>query len=396
MAIDESLADCKVLELGTTITGPYTAEILGSLGADVIKVESPSGDPFRDLEPKTEDGVSGQFAMLNCGKRSICLDLKAEEATEVFLDLAETADVVVENFTTGTVERLGIGYDTITELNEEIVYCSISGYGESGPDSDRPGFGPILQAETGLMSVTGEPDRPPVRVGVPAIDFLSSVWAALSVVSALRRRDRTGEGSYVETAMFDAGMSFMGKRAAHFLLTGEEPQRMGTGNAYAAPFGAYETEEGERIMLVAPYQPMWEQLCDTLGREDLLEDDRFETLPDRVEHREALDDILAEVFATRPREEWLERFDGTIPVGPVRGVGEALNSEQAAENDVTTEVAHPEHDPMEVVNLPLRADGDRQRFERAPPDLGEHSREILAEIDYSEAAIDDLEARRVI
>lgn len=386
----------NVLEVGSTVVGPYATQALGAMGADVVKVEPPDGDSFRGSQPRTETGVSGYFAMCNSGKRSLRLDLKRDEGLEAFLSLVELADVLVINLRPGAAERLGIGPDALAAVNPSLLYCSITGFGRDGPWSDRPAFDPIIQGLSGLMSVTGPAGGPPVRIGVAIIDLVTAVWTAAAVVNALRQRDRTGEGGRIEMNMFETAVSLLTKQATMYRLTGENPVPMGTQDVWAVPYGAYPTADGRRLMVGAAYQSLWERLCHGIDRPDLIEDERFLTRPDRVENREALNGILADVFATRPLDEWMDRLGDELPVGPILRVGEALESEQAAHDGVLGRVEHDEYGAVDVLNLPLRTDEERHAFDTPPPTLGEHSREVLAEAGIAEDAIDDLDAADVI
>lgn len=392
----DGLTDVNVLEVGTTVVAPYTTQLLGALGADVVKVEPPGGDPFRSSGASTDGDVSGYFAMCNCGKRSLRLDLKRPEGTEAFLELAEAADVVVENFRPGVVDRLGIGYDDVRSVAEDVVYCSISGYGQEGPWSDYPGFDPVIQGETGLMSVTGERGGPPVRIGVAVIDLATALWSTVAVTNAIRARDRTGEGAYLDMSMFDVGVSMLTKRASQYLRTGENPDRMGTEDTWSVPYGAYPTADDELLMVAAGRQSLWERLCELIGEEQLLDDDRFESKRSRVAHREELRPLLEATFREERREVWLDLLRGEIPVSPVASVGEALTSEHSDDHGVTTAVEHPAYGTVDVLNLPLRTDGESHVFDAAPPVLGEHSEEVLAEAGVGRDRIRALKSRGVI
>lgn len=392
----DSLDDVTVLEIGTTLVGPYTTQTLGAFGAEVIKVEPPSGDAFRESTIGDEP-MSNYFAMVNADKQSLCLDLKQDAGRETLLELAEDVDVVVENYRPGVVERLGIGYETLSEVADDLVYCSIAGYGqEGGPMSHLPGIDPILQGTTGLMSVTGERGGSPVRIGVAVVDLMTATWSVIAIMNALRDRDRGEGGRFIDMSMFDVGISMLTKRAGEYFTTGQTPQPMGTEDPWTAPYGGYPTKDDEMIILGTAYQAMWERFCEIVGREDLLEDDRFADPQDRIEHRDELNRILEEEFRQRTREEWLEVLSGEIPVGPVLSVDEALESDQATVDGVTERLDHPGYGGIDVLNLPLRMGEERHRFEEAPPTIGEDSQAVLRAHGFSESRIERLATEDVI
>lgn len=396
MRLTDTLDDITVLEVGSTVVGPYATQALGAMGADVVKVEPPGGDSFRGSRPQTDGGFSGYFAMCNCEKRSLRLDLKRDEGVDALHSLVEVADVIVINLRPGVPERLGIDHATLSDVNPDLIYCSITGFGRDGPWSERPAFDPILQGMSGLMSVTGPKGGPPVRVGVAIIDLVTAIWTGASVVNAVRKRDRTGEAGRIEMNMYESAMSLLTKQATMYQLTGENPVPMGTEDIWAVPYGAYPTADDRYLIVGAAFPSLWERMCHAIDRSDLIEDDRFRTRGDRVENREALNEVLTDIFSSRPLDDWMDLLGDELPVGPILKVGEALESEQAEHDHVVTEVEHDEYGPVEVLNLPLRTDEERQEFDTPPPTLGEHSREVLSEAGISDDALDELEAADVI
>jgi crotonobetainyl-CoA:carnitine CoA-transferase CaiB-like acyl-CoA transferase len=381
--------DITVVDLSSYVTGSFPGSMLAYLGAEVVKVEQPgSGDPNRDSAPFIE-GESGYFWTVNYGKRSLELNLKSDRGTELFHELANEADVVLENFRPGVTERLGIDYESVAEHNPEIIYCSISGFGESGPLKDRPGYDLLMQGMSGIMSVTGEPDGRPLRVGIPVVDLITAMWAGFGVAGALYRRQETGEGDRIEIGMLDAAMPWLTKQAAK-AFAGEPTQRLGTRDPVIAPYQIFETADG--YLALGVNQRQWKQLCDALDREDLMEDERFRTNEDRVEHVDELAAELERVFAERTTEEWIEYLteDHGIPTGPVWSIEEVLESEHINERGVIDSLPHTTAGEQPVINHPLNFENSSGSFERHAPVLGEHTREILDELGYDEETIDEL------
>jgi crotonobetainyl-CoA:carnitine CoA-transferase CaiB-like acyl-CoA transferase len=394
-----------VLDLTTFVTGGFATLMLANQGAEVIKVERPevgddnrhSGPPFVETGgyegpgvTAAERGESPYFWTVNYGKRSIELNLKSEAARAVLYDLAAQADVFVENFRPGTADRLGVGYDDIQEHNDAIVYCSISAFGETGPWSQRPGYDLLVQGTSGIMSVTGPEDGEPAKVGLPATDLITAMWAAFGITGALFRRARTGEGERVELGMHDAALPWLTKQAGKAFV-GEEPTRMGTKDPVLAPYQAYPTADGY-LNVACANQKLWSQLCEAIGRPELDDDARFATNADRVEHMDALEAELATTFEQRPTDEWVARLgeDAGLPVGPVLSVPEALEHEQTQARGVISELEHPAAGDIPVIEHPLRFAGADSGFDEAPPLLGEDTEAVLQEAGYDEAAIADL------
>jgi len=395
-----------VVDLSTFVTGGFATSMLANQGAEVIKVERPeagddsrhSGPPF--VKPKREDyqgavadenGESTYFWTVNYGKRSVELNLKTDEGLAALYDLVRGADVFVQNYRPGTAERLGVDDDSLRAVNEDLVYCTISAFGETGPWSQRPGYDLLVQGTSGIMSVTGEEDGDPVKVGLPQTDLITAMWAAFGVVGALFRRELTGEGDRIELGMHDAALPWLTKQAAKAFV-GEKPKRMGTKDPVLAPYQAYETADGY-LNVGCANQKLWLELCEAIDRPDLAADPRFETNPDRVEHMDELEAELNESFRERTTDEWVELLaeDHGLPVGPVYDVEQALDNEQTEARGIITELDHPACGSIQAIDHPLNFDRARSGFEKAPPLLGEDTGSVLRELGYDD---DDLDALR--
>jgi crotonobetainyl-CoA:carnitine CoA-transferase CaiB-like acyl-CoA transferase len=381
-----------VLDLSTFVTGGFCSAMLANQGAEVVKVEQPGyGDAIRHSGPPFIDGESPYYWTVNYGKRSVELNLKNEGAKEALYDLAAEADVFLQNYRPGTAERLGVDYDTISEHNEEIIYVAVSAFGQTGPWRERTGYDLLIQGMGGIMDVTGEEGRQPVKVGLPMTDLVTSMWAAFGVSTALYKRELTGEGEYIDLGMLEAVLPWLTKQAGQ-VFADETPRRMGTKDPVLAPYQTFETKDGY-INICILNEKLWGELCDILDRTDLLEDDRFETNADRVDNVDALEAEIEATLADRTTEEWTETIaeDGGVPAGPVHSVEEALHNPQIDARGTITEIEHPELGDVPVIEHPLRFEGAESGFELPPPLLGEHNREVFRDMGYSEAQLDEME-----
>jgi formyl-CoA transferase/CoA:oxalate CoA-transferase len=386
-----------VLDLTRMLAGPYGALLLADLGAEVIKVEDPvGGDPVRGMGPPFIQGESAYFISINRNKKSLTLDLTTTRGREVFLRLAQKADVVLDNFRPGILERLGLDHSALRQINPRIIACSISGFGQDGPYRSLPAFDLILQAMGGAMSITGEPNRDPVRMGIPMGDLAGGLFGAMAVAAALFQRERTGEGRYIDLSLLDCQVSLLTYVAQYFLVTGEVPGPVGSGHASAVPYQAFKAKD-IHIVIAIFTERFWSQFCNVLGRPDLVEDPRFASNRERHAHRHELIPILEGIFATRTGEEWLKdlRAEG-IPSGPIHTVDRVLSDPQVLHRGMVVEVDHPVCGQFKVVGNPVKAspwDGERLR---PPPTLGQHTEEVLRRAGYTTAEIEELRRQRII
>jgi crotonobetainyl-CoA:carnitine CoA-transferase CaiB-like acyl-CoA transferase len=385
-------AGLKVLELATTIAGPFSTMILADLGADVIKVERPGkGDDARGMPPHW-NGESTVFLAVNRNKRSLALDLKRPEGREAFMRLAADADVVVQSFRPGAAERLGLGFDDVRARNPSIVYCSISAFGTSGSAAGLPGYDPLIQAFTGLMSMTGHPGMPPARVAASVIDLTTGMWAAMGTMAALARRAQTGEAQFVESTLVDSGYMLLCHQIASMLATGDVPGPIGSASPITAPYEAFRTADGW-IMIASGNEDLFRRLCHTLELPGLLCDERYRTPSHRVRNRDALHASIEERLQTRPSESWLREIQAAgVPVGPVNSLREAVDHPVAAERHVLVEPLDGEAFPgLRLVRVPF--DDASSPALRRPPALGEHSETVLREAGFSDAEVAQLLSR---
>jgi crotonobetainyl-CoA:carnitine CoA-transferase CaiB-like acyl-CoA transferase len=388
----------RVIELAHIMAGPVCGRMLADLGADVIKVEKlPGGDTSRSFLPPDVTGESAAFMMLNRNKRGIAVDLKSPDGREIVGRLLQRADVVIENYRTGTMERLGLGYDALRRHNPGLVFCEISGYGRTGPMADHGGFDLIAQGYSGLMSVTGEgPGRPPVKCGPPVTDVTAGIIACMGVLAALLHRRQTGQGQRVDTSLFEAGITQTYWQAAIALATGVSPGPMGSAHPLTAPYEAFQTADGW-ITVGASSQPTWVKLTEAIGHPELAADPRFAENADRMRNRATLAEILSAIFQQGSSATWLQRLEAAgVPAGPVLSVGDMLSHPQAIARGMVTEVEHSRLGAVKTVGFPIRLSGTPSEVRRGAPILGEHTREVLTELGYSAPQIAALEQHAVV
>lgn len=373
---ESSLADLRVVDFTTQLSGPYCTRLLADLGADVIKIErSDRGDDLRHAPPFV-DGESASFRVINRNKRSVALDLKDPRDLDACKWLVASADVVVESFRPGVMARLGLDYASLAEEREDLIYCSVSGFGQTGPLRDQGGFDLITQAMSGLMSITGEVEGSPLRIPVPVSDLCAGMFAAIGILSAIHARTRTGRGQLVDTSLFEAALSLGNYEAATVFATGEEPERLGHAHRGSAPYQDFRARDGW-LVIGAANQQLWTRLCDALNVEHLASDPRFATNRDRVANQRALADELQAVFETDTVARWLEKLEAAgIPAGPVLSYKEAYAHPQVRAREMVTE----ESDGMRTLGIPMKLSETPGALRRPAPRLGEHTDEVLAEV----------------
>jgi len=373
----------RVVDLTQVMGGPFCTMQLGDLGADVIKVEPPAGDLARSMggaELRMPGSDNAPFFALNRNKRSIVLDLTQDRDRAVFGALVKTADVLVESFRPGVMKRLGADYETMSAINSRLVYASISGFGQTGPYADRPGFDLIAQGMSGVMSVTGEPGGPPMKSGVPIADLSVGLYAANGVLAALIARSKTGRGQYIDTSLFEAALGMSVWETTEYWATGESPHALGSAHRLSAPYQAFRTSDGY-MTLAALTQSHWQRLCATIGRDDLATDPRFETNADRMANRQALVREIEGALAGRTTAEWVERILAAgVPAGPIYDFARVFSDPHTRARHMIEEIEHPVAGRVKTLGFPLKMSDTPPRVRRAPPLLGQHTAEILREL----------------
>jgi formyl-CoA transferase/CoA:oxalate CoA-transferase len=380
MGSTAALEGLTVLDFTEYGAGPFCSMMLGDLGADVIKIEPPRGDALRQWGPR-QDGVSAPFVQLNRNKRSVVLDLKTPRGQELARGLARQADILVENFRPGVMAGFGLEYEALREVNPRLIYCSLSGYGQTGPYRDRGGFDLVLQGHGGLMSVTGEPDGKPVKAGVPIIDFGASAHAVVGILAAYVARSRTGCGQMVDISLLDVPVSWLCLLAAKYWASGEIQEPLGSAHPLSSPYQAFRAADGY-ITIAAGNERLWASTCRALGLEPLMEDPRFRTNEDRAKNQTELAPLLEAVLVTRPAREWVERLSGLgIPSGPISRVNEVLEDPQVLHREMVVELDHPRLGPVKSIGCPIKLSETPARMRLPAPELGEHTAEVLARLE---------------
>lgn len=385
-----------VVDLTQFLSGPFASQVLGNLGADIIKVEPLKGDSSRTIPPYYFNGESGYYLSTNRNKRSIAVDLKKAEGRQVVLDLVAQADVVLSNYRPGVLERLGLDYDTLKSCKRDIILCSITGFGESGPYRDRPAYDMVVQALSGVMSLTGEEDGEPVRTGVPIGDLVAGLYANIAILSALWNRSRTGEGQKLDISMFDAQLSLLSYLGTYYLLSGDVPGRQGKGHVSIPTYRSFQCSDNNPVVVTANTEEMWKRLCTVIERSDLLERPEFQTNELRLEHREALWVQLDDAFAKRTAMEWADVLNAAgVPAAPVNTIDSALNDPHTMARDMIQEVAHVLGGTIRLIGDPIKATSPGLE-PNSPPLLGQHTTELLSELGYEDSRIEQLLKENVV
>ena len=392
----KALEGIRVIDFTQAMAAPFGTMNLADMGADVIKIEPPgTGEPTRELSSVTQNGHSATFMTMNRGKRGLTADLKRPEGVEIVKRLAQSADVFVQNYRPGVAERLGLGYDALRAVNPRLIYCSVSGFGGTGPYAPRGGYDLIAQGMSGIISVTGE-EGAPAKSGVPLSDLCAGLFAAYGILCALEHRERTGAGQFVDTSLLEAAMALTVWEATEYWVTGQAPRPLGSAHRLTAPYQALRAADGY-FTVGANNDKLFEALCRALERPDLLEDPRFAGRGLRMEHRAALIEALEKTTAGETRAHWLERLgrDG-VPSGPINSYAEALADPHALARQMVVDLVHPGAGPIKALGIPVKLSETPGAVDRAAPLLGEHTAEILTELGYSHAEQRELQAKGVI
>ena len=400
-----ALGDIRVLDISRALAGPFCTMMLGDLGADVIKVERPGrgdesrswGPPFLGEPSEAYPGESAYYLAINRSKRSLTVNLKDPAGQEIIKQLAAKSDVLVENFRTGVLDKMGLGYKQLHDQNPRLVYCSISGYGRTGPYAERPGYDFIIQAEGGIMGITGPEEGPPSRVGVSIVDITTGMFASTAILAALRARDVTGEGQLLDLSLLDSVAAILANVASNYLAGGIEPRRMGNAHFNIAPYEVYRARD-RWFTLAALNARQWHMLCEVVERPEIEDDPRFVSNQDRVANREALAELLNEAFSSRDADEWLAKLQAVgLPCGPINTIPDVFDHPQAEARDLKVAVEHPTIGVLEMPGIPYKLSNTPAEVHRPPPLLGEHTEEILTDLlGYSEEEVASLQEQGAV
>ncbi|MDQ0213788.1 crotonobetainyl-CoA:carnitine CoA-transferase CaiB-like acyl-CoA transferase [Oikeobacillus pervagus] len=392
-----ALNGVKILDLTRVLAGPYCTMILGDLGAQVIKVEAPGGsDETRGWGPPFQNGVSAYYLCANRNKKSITIDLKTDEGKKIIQKLISECDVIINNFKTGTMDRLGLGYESLAKINPKIIFCSITGFGETGPYKHLPGYDFIIQAMSGFMSITGEEDSTPQKVGVAITDVLTGLYACIGIHAALYEREQSGTGQKIDVSLYDTAVSSLVNIASNYLMSGKIPTRLGNRHPNIVPYQTFQTADGEMVIAVGNDR-QFAHLCSIIGLPELSQDPQFSTNPNRVTHRETLIPILQNEFIKKPTAYWQQLCQqNTIPCGPIQSMEDLVADPQLQAREMFLSMNHPEAGDIRLVGSPLKLSKTPPTFEKHPPMPGEHTEEILTQLGYSAATIADLQKNQII
>jgi len=395
----QALKDVKVLDLSRVLAMPYCSMILGDLGAQIIRVERPGvGDETRHWGPPWAGSQSAYYLFANRNKKSITIDLKKKEGQEIVRRLARRSDILLENFLPGSLSEMGLGYEDIKAVNPKIIYASVTGYGQDGPYRDLPGFDFVIQAQGGLMSIIGDPDGPPMKVGVAIVDITAGLFASSAVLAALHYREKTGVGQYIDIALLDSQVAWLANQASNYLISGKVPRRSGNAHPNIVPYETFKAKDGVYIALGVGNDNQWRKFCKLAQVEHLTDDPRYATNPKRVENRKELVSFLQEVFLQKTSDEWLSLLAGAeIPSGPINTIDRVLADPQVLAREMLVEMEHPSVGKFKVVGSPMKFSETPVQYHLPPPLLGEQTEEILREIlGYDNTRIARLKEVKVI
>ena len=393
-----SLKGIRVLEMSQIMAGPTCGLLLADLGAEVIKIEkTPAGDDTRNFLPPDINGEAAAFMMMNRNKKGIALNLKDKDGIKIFKEMVKNSDVVLENFRKGTLEKLGIGYDIMSEINPKIILCEISGYGRTGPYADKGGFDLVAQGMSGLMSITGESkDRPPMKVGAPITDITAGLLASSGILAALVHREKTGEGQKVDTSLFEAGIVHTYWQSAIAGATGQSPGPLGSAHPLTAPYQAFKTKD-KWITVGASNQNTWLMLLKAINRQDLQENEMFSSNLSRKKNTTQLVDILNTELLKKTSDEWLKIFDNNgLPCGPINSITEMFEDPQTIHREMIIEVDNKKAGKSKAIGMPIKFSKSKTEKSKGAPNLGEHTREIMMSFGYKHEEIEDFYNRKVI
>jgi crotonobetainyl-CoA:carnitine CoA-transferase CaiB-like acyl-CoA transferase len=395
MMQQQALHGIKVIDLSRILSGPFCTMMLADLGAEVIKIEPPNGDDTRAWGPPFINGESAYFLTINRNKKSLVLNLKEDEGKRIFFDLIKDADVVVENFKPGTLDKLGIGYEVLQSKNPRIILASISGFGQTGPYSHKPGYDVIAQGMGGLMSVTGEPGRIPVKVGYSIADVGTGMWAAFGIMSALWSRQQTGVGQWVDASLLETMISWQTYIAGNYFASGAIPQPLGGAHPNIVPYQVFEAADGF-FNLAVGNDSLWEKFCKAAGLDDLIADPRYVTNSKRVENREELVGYLQDMFKEKTVKEWVSIIEGAgVPCGPVYNIADVYQDPHVLARGMLVETEHPTAGKVKMTGIPVKLSATPGRVASPPPLLGQHSKEILMQLGYTEEEVSRLAEKGV-
>jgi len=394
----QALEGIRIIDFSKALAGPYCTMLLADMGAEVIKVEMPgSGDDSRGWGPPFIEGEAAYFLSINRNKKSITLNLKDEKAKQLALKIISKADIVLESNRPGVMTKLGLDYDTVQKSNPAIIYCSISGFGQTGPYSKRPGFDQVIQGYGGIMGLTGEKGGGPLKVGIAVTDIATGMFAATGILTALYHREKTGQGQRVDAAMLDGQVSWLTYQAGRYLASGKVPERLGSAHPLIVPYQDFEASDGF-INIAAGNDSLWKKMCAVIGLpKDVAEDPKYATNAQRVENRDAVVKIVSEKIRTRTMQEWLDLLNTAgVPCGPIYTVDQIFKDPQVLARDMLVDIDHPKCGRIQVTGAPVKLSETPAQIKSHPPMLGEHNREILQELGLSVREIEKLKEDRVI